>query len=160
MKTNPMKMYALWVLLITVFAGCAMMPQLNTNQERLFALTAEVEAVVATAADLRMNGVIDDDLYRDLDPIIHNARASITMAWMALGQGDLQTMQDYVKLINTLLWKIRDKLHDGGSEDVDNSRNSGRGSGGIDAANDTGWRGRAEDTYSYRTGADGGAAYH
>ncbi len=109
MKTHSNVMY-LWVLFcVMLLASCAgVIPE--TPKQRLASLDAQVTAVITTAADLRAGGLMDDDQYKKVDQVIQTLNSALSIAWTALGTGDMTTVDAQILIVNQALWEVRKQL--------------------------------------------------
>ena len=85
-----------------------MAPQ--TTQQRLFVLDSQLTALVNTVADLREGGLIEDGPYASMAGTLHHADTAMDTAWIALGQGDMDTVAGQMAVINKLLYSVRASL--------------------------------------------------
>lgn len=97
------------LFVVGVLSGCAgLVPQ--SPSQRIAAADMQVTAAITTVADLRQSGVLNDDQYRAVDPIVHQASAALDTAWAAYGAGDITTLNGQLLTINRLLLQLRAHL--------------------------------------------------
>lgn len=101
--------WGLWFVLAVMLAGCATVaPQ--TPAQRLAMIDGQVTALYNTAADLREGGVIDDEQARDLQSLFLQVNTALDAGWAALAVGDLTQTENQIRLLNKVLWELRDRL--------------------------------------------------
>ena len=98
--------YKSWfILLISILLiSCATSPQLDTPKKQLTALDLQVQAVMSSAYELTVAGVLQKD---DVDSLIQQANQYMMLAWVAYGKGDWSDMNNKMQLVNSLLLEIR-----------------------------------------------------
>lgn len=112
--------YRNWVVvaILLLLAGCAGVIAPQTPKEKMALLDSQVTILANTVADLRQGGVITDAQFPAIVGMLKSADVAVTAGWVALGKGDVTTMQGQIELVNRLLWEIRARLPatDGGMQ--------------------------------------------
>lgn len=98
-----------WIWAMALLIGCAgVSPQ--TPAQQLAVVDTQFQAIVKTAVELRQQGLITDELYVQIDPLVQQGSAALDVAWTSLGVGDLTKVDNQIRLVNKILWELRDKL--------------------------------------------------
>jgi len=99
------------LLVLSLFlASCGMMPAPQSMKQRLAIVDSQFTAVVKTAVDLRSQGLLSNNVQEKLTEVINNGNAALKAAWAADGVGDLSQAENQLRLVNSLLWQIKEML--------------------------------------------------
>lgn len=101
-------LFGIWMLAMMLMSCAGVVPK--TVPERMAVVDAQVTAVINTAADLREGGLINDELYADLDEYFEAADHALDLGWRSVAVGDMDRAEAQIRVLNELLWAIREKL--------------------------------------------------
>lgn len=104
MKQNNMYQYFIVLMLSLFIISCASTPLLDTPKKQLSSLDMQVQAVIISAYELTVAGVLQKD---DVDPLIQQANSSMVLAWAAYGKGDMLELDNRMMMVNKLLLEVR-----------------------------------------------------
>jgi hypothetical protein len=93
------------VLVSMLLISCATVATLDTYKKQLSALDLQTQAVITSAHDLTVAGVLQKD---EVNSLVQNLDTSMTLAWAAYGKGDLLETDNKMQLVNSLLLEIRE----------------------------------------------------
>ncbi|MEQ9133312.1 MAG: hypothetical protein RLO11_13095 [Salinisphaeraceae bacterium] len=126
-------LYALIVLaIVSSLPGCASFTSPDSPAQSLAYAESQMTALARTAADLRRQGVIDDEKAEEIGPIILRGSQALDAGWAAIANGKPETALDYVAIVNTLVQRlsqiIREVKHDpsSGNNAADSAHHPGQ----------------------------------
>jgi len=101
---------------VALLAGCATLPSPETNSQRLAYAEAQVTAIANSAATLYEAGVLKDAERDAILSQLDSANTALDTAWIALRNGNLDTVNDVLLTVDRSLLALRKQLADAQSQ--------------------------------------------
>lgn len=104
------RLYAAFLVALLLVGCTTAPPQPQNVQQALVVADRNFTAVVATANDLREQGVLTAETQQRLTPLINEGSRKLTLAWQAYRLGDIATAEDQLAAVSEVMRELRATL--------------------------------------------------